>query len=120
MEEVQALRAYERTLASLDSPVGEEGETAFGDLLPGDSPAPEDEAVDRERTSTVRRALAELPESEREVIHLRFGTAADGEHTLEQAARRLGISVRDAREAERRALDRLKGSADLQALREAA
>ena len=120
VDEVQALRAYERTLASLDSPVGEEGETAFGDLLPGDSPAPEDEAVDRERTSTVRRALAALPEPEREVIHLRFGTAADGEHTLEQAARRLGISVRDAREAERRALDRLKGSADLQALREAA
>jgi len=118
--EVDALRAYERTLASLDSPVGEEGETAFGDLLPGNGPAPDDEAVDHERRSTVRAALAELPAPEREVIHLRFGTAADGEHTVEQAARRLGMSVREAREAERRALDRLKDSASLQALREAA
>jgi RNA polymerase primary sigma factor len=52
----------------------------------------------------VGEALDELPETERNVIRLRFGTGDEGEHSVRQAAHRLGISERQVQNAERRAL----------------
>ena len=51
---------------------------------------------------------------------LRFGTAGEGEHTITQVARQLGLAPRQAREAEERALRTLAAEGDLKALREAA
>ena len=39
-----ALRDAARTVTSLDRPLGEGEDAAFGDLLPSDAPAPESEA----------------------------------------------------------------------------
>ena len=61
-----------------------------------------------------------LPEEERSVIHLRFGTGDEGEHSIEQTARRLGVPVREARAAEQRALAKLSQLPGLEALRAAA
>ena len=41
LEQVEEVRDAARTVTSLDRPIGEEGDTAFGDLLEGDTP-PED------------------------------------------------------------------------------
>jgi len=43
VDEVAELRELTRGLTSLDQPVGEDGETAFGDLLASDRPEPEEE-----------------------------------------------------------------------------
>jgi RNA polymerase primary sigma factor len=101
IEEVALLRERDRALASLDQTVGDDGETALGALLPADG-----ETVDEE--------------VEREVIPLRFGTGGDGEHTLVQAARRLGMPPSKARQAEERALRRLAADGDVKSLRVAA
>jgi RNA polymerase primary sigma factor len=70
--------------------------------------------------SSLRAAVNRLPEDEREVIHLRFGTGGDGEHTLVQAARRLGMPPSKARQAEERGLRRLAADGDVKGLRVAA
>src|ERR1044072_6715443 len=49
------------------------GVAAFGDLLPSDAPAPEEEVTVSLRESAVRHALASLPERERTVVELRYG-----------------------------------------------
>ena len=54
------------------------------------------------------------------MIHLRFGTGDEGEHSIEQTARRLGVPVREARAAEARALAKLSAIPGLEALRAAA
>ena len=64
-------------------------------------------------------ALQRLPDDERKVIALRFGTEGE-ERTRAQVGRELRISPQKAEQIERRALDRLSRMDDLAAFREAA
>ena len=84
VEEVELLRCYARTLASLDAGVGEDGDTPLGALIPIEGESTEDEVERTMSQRTVREALDALPEEERSVIHLRFGTGDEGEHSIEQ------------------------------------
>jgi RNA polymerase primary sigma factor len=120
LEEVERLRGYDKTLASLDAGVGDDEETPLGALLPVSEDSVEDIVVSDERTTQITTALADLPTQEMEVIRLRFGTGGQGEHSIEKTARQLGIPVREARAAEARALDRLSRNPDVARLREAA
>jgi len=120
LEEVERLRGYDKTLASLDAGVGDDEETPLGALLPVAEDSVEDIVVSDERSSQISTALADLPTQEMEVIRLRFGTGGQGEHSIEKTARQLGIPVREARAAEARALDRLSRNPDVARLREAA
>jgi RNA polymerase primary sigma factor len=105
---------------SLDKPVGDEGDTSFGDLLAIETPAVDEEVHEAISSQTLLDAIAELPEQERNVIEMRFGAGDMEPQTLSQAGRRLGVSTERARQIEERALRRLSQRTDLIALREAA
>jgi RNA polymerase sigma factor (sigma-70 family) len=119
LEEVRAVRDLTRVTASLDQPVGE-GETTLGELRAETTDGPEEEIVERHREQAVDAALASLPEAERRVIQLRFGTGGEAEVSLRDAGRELGISQERVRQLESRALQRLATSGALAAWREAA
>ena len=74
----------------------------------------------RMREETVEKAIAELPERERNVVRLRFGLDGEAPTTLRDAGRRLGITAERTRQIEEQALRHLARSADLDALRDAA
>jgi len=116
---IEAMKA-DREPTSLDLPVGEDGETALGALIPSDEAAPEEAVADTLRHEAVQRAIETLPDNERTVIHLRFGTAGEPPQTLTEIGRRLGLSSTRARELEEQALRRLSNEQSLAALREAA
>jgi RNA polymerase primary sigma factor len=120
VEEVAELRELTRGLTSLDQPVGEDGETAFGDLLASDRPGPTEEVEDAERQELISSAVALLPEPERNVIRLRFGLAGTEPLNLRQTGIELGIPLSKARELEQQGLSRLAMSTDLEELRRAA
>src|SRR5215211_5560563 len=61
IHELHALRDAARTVTSLDRPLGEGEDAAFGDLLPSAAPAPEDVVHVSLSEDTLRRALGELP-----------------------------------------------------------
>src|SRR5689334_20447145 len=90
VEEVAELRELTRGLTSLDQPVGEDGETAFGDLLASDRPEPTEEVESAERQELISGAVARLPEAERNVIRLRFGLAGTEPLNLRQTGIELG------------------------------
>src|SRR5213079_1829929 len=73
VEEVSELRELTRGLTSLDQPIGEDGETAFDDLLASDRPQPAEEVENAERQALISGAVDQLPQPERDVIRLRFG-----------------------------------------------
>ena len=104
----------------LDQQVGDDGDTALGDLLPSDAEAPEDSAWDNERERIVHNAIAKLPDTERTVLTLRFGTGREEPQTLTAIGKRLGFSAERASQLEQRALKKLAESPELAALREAA
>lgn len=120
LEEVERLRGYERALASLDAGVGEDGETPLGALIPVEDANVEDDVMKSDHARRVRRFLEQLPTTEMKVVNLRYGTGGEGEHTVEQAARKLGLTVSETRKAESRALERLQGEPELALLRDAA
>jgi len=71
---LEEAREAMRTVVSLDRPIGgADEETPFGALLPAEGDGPDEEvavSLDRE---AVRRAVAQLPERQREVVRMRYG-----------------------------------------------
>jgi RNA polymerase primary sigma factor len=117
---VREARQASRTVTSLDRPVGDDRETALGDLLPSDRPPPEDEVEVSLAHGIVRRAIAELPGREREVLVMRFGLAGAEPEPLREIGRRLGITQERVRQIESRALARLAREREIASLHEAA
>jgi RNA polymerase primary sigma factor len=120
IEQVEEVRHQRAALVSLDQQIGEDGDTALGDLLPSDAEVPEETAWDNERERIVHRAIEQLPETERKVLTLRFGTGREEPQTLTAIGKRLGFSAERASQLEQRALKKLAESPELAALREAA
>src|SRR3954466_230527 len=120
VDQVIEIRKAARPLTSLDQPVGDDGETAFGDLLASNAPNPEDEVVQDAGQSAVQRAVDRLPERERDVVELRFGLGGREPSPLRETGRKLGISAERVRQIEEDALERLAESGDLASLRDAA
>jgi RNA polymerase primary sigma factor len=120
VDDVIEMRELNRSLTSLDQPVGEDGETALGELLASDRPEPVEEIAEAQREQQVNEVIERLPEDERNVIRLRFGLSGQEPLTLRQAGSQLGIPLERARRLEERGLSRLADSPELEALRLAA
>jgi RNA polymerase primary sigma factor len=120
VDQIEEVREAARTITSLDRPVGEEGESSLGDLLPSDAAGPEDEVNVTLREQTLRRALDKLPERERDVVKLRYGINGDDPTPLRETGRRLGISPERVRQIEARALEHLARTRELEGMSEAA
>ena len=103
----EALDAVEAT-ASLDQPIGGDGETSFGELFADATAAdPVEEAHDGHRRASVREALQRLPELERRVVELRFGLTGTPQ-SREAVAAELGVSRERVRHVEDSARTRLE------------
>jgi RNA polymerase primary sigma factor len=120
MDEVIDIRRADRGPTSLDQGVGEDGDTALGDLIAGDGPSIEDYVSSELDSEALREAVGGLPDNERTVITLRFGLDREEPQALRETGRRLGLSSERVRQLEDQALRRLSKDETVAALREAA
>ena len=121
LKQVREVRQAARAVTSLDRPIGGEGEATFGELMAGESAPPEEEVTVSLAEDTLRRAISQLPDREREVVKLRYGLNGDVDPvSLEEIGRRLGVTRERVRQIETEALERLAVNRELEALREAA
>jgi RNA polymerase primary sigma factor len=120
LDEVVDIRRADRGPTSLDQGVGEDGDTALGDLIAGDGPSIEDYVSSEMGSEALREAVGTLPENERTVITLRFGLDREEPQALRETGRRLGLSSERVRQLEDQALRRLSKDETVAALREAA
>jgi RNA polymerase primary sigma factor len=120
MRELRETREFSRTVTSLERPVGEEGDTELGQLLPSDAPEPVEEVEIGLRQEAVHRALENLSEQEQKVIRLRYGINGDEPTPLREAGKRLGLSPERVRRIEHKALERLACTREVAGLEEAA
>ena len=106
---LREIRLAGRDIASLDRPVGEEGETTMGELVPDEDAVDPEMAAAYELTrNEVNEALASLQERERGVLMMRFGLL-DGEcHTLEEIGERYGVTRERIRQIEKKTLAKLR------------
>jgi RNA polymerase primary sigma factor len=121
LEHIQEAREANRTVVSLDRPIGgSDEETPFGALLPAEGETPDEEvAVSLERDA-VRRAVEQLPDRHREVVRMRYGIDGSEPQRLSDTGRALGISAERVRQIENDALRRLAEVRELQGVRAAA
>jgi RNA polymerase primary sigma factor len=120
VSDIEELRDAARAVTSLDRPIGEDGEAAFGDLLPSDALEPEEEVDISLRAEALQRALEQLPDREREVVKMRFGVNGGEPTPLRETGRRMGLSPERVRQLEGKALKRLAATREMEGLREAA
>lgn len=101
-EEFLALLALrtQNEAVSLDTPVGEEGDTQLSDLLD----STDDRFERMERSEWAQWLLSKVGDTERELLTLRYRDGLGQRET----ARRLGISQMQVSRLERRALSRLR------------
>jgi RNA polymerase primary sigma factor len=118
--DLRALRDAARAVTSLDRPLGEGEDAAFGDLLPSEGPGPEDIVHVSLREDALRRAIGELPERERMVLGMRYGLEGGEPTPLREIGHKLGITPERVRQIESRALGRLGRMREVAALRQAA
>jgi RNA polymerase primary sigma factor len=118
LKQVREVRAAARAVTSLDRPVGDEGDATFGDLVAKEhAPPPEEEVRVTLGRDALYRAVAELPDREREVVKLRYGLNGDTDPaSLEEIGRRLGLTRERVRQIEAEALERLAVNRELEAL----
>jgi RNA polymerase primary sigma factor len=120
VQELEETRDAARVVTSLERPVGEEGDTELGDLLPGEGPEPVEEVEIGLREEAVHRALESLSDQEQQVIRLRYGINGDNPTPLREAGKQLGLSPERVRRIEHKALARLAETREVEGLQEAA
>jgi RNA polymerase primary sigma factor len=105
---------------SLEKPVGEEDDSALGDFVEDQTAeSPFEQAAERLRRENLRRALAALPEREREVIEMRFGLTGERPYTLEEVGRAFNVTRERIRQIENHTLKKLEALPEAQRLRDA-
>ena len=117
LKHVRETRAAARAVASLDKPLGDDSDTAFGDIVATHEADVEEEVVVGLSEELLRAAIAKLPEREQEVIKLRYGLDGDQDpKSLEMIGRDLGLTRERVRQIEMQALERLAREREIAAL----
>jgi RNA polymerase primary sigma factor len=107
VEEVKTL--FFRQPISLDTPIGDDGDSSLGDLVEDrDSLAPTEATSQQLLKEQIDKVLDELTEREKRVLQLRFGLKDGQARTLEEVGREFSVTRERIRQIEGKALRKLR------------
>jgi RNA polymerase primary sigma factor len=106
---VERLLRISRYPVSLERPVGDDGDTEFGDFIEDDeSLPPTDVAHQQLLREALEQVMGALTPREARILRLRFGLRDGHAHTLEEVGEKFGLTRERIRQIEHQALDRLR------------
>ena len=109
--EIREILRISQTTVSLETPIGEEEDSELGDFIEDEEAVRSFDAVASQLDKdTVNEALNALPYRERKVIELRFGLKGEHPRTLEEVAKRFGVTRERIRQIEAKALAKLQST----------
>jgi RNA polymerase primary sigma factor len=118
--EVRDILRMSQQPISLEKPIGDEEESELGDFVEDETAeSPFELASENLRRDNVRKALAALPQREREVIEMRFGLTGGRPRTLEEVGRAFNVTRERIRQIENHTLKKLESLPEAQRLRDA-
>ena len=121
VERVNELIRWSQDTVSLDTPIGDDGDTSLGDLVAdSDEPSPEDVVLAGMERQRIEMMLNHLDERSAGIVKARYGLEDGREHSLTEVAHRFHLSRERIRQLEIQALARLKELANDQVMAEAA
>ena len=94
---------------SLESPIGDEGDSQLGDFIPDDqTPSPTEAVTGSQLKEEINAVLNTLTPRERNVLELRYGLLDGEERTLEEVGKIFQVTRERVRQIEAKALRKLK------------
>ncbi|GAB1818378.1 RNA polymerase sigma factor [Herbidospora sp. RD11066] len=108
-DQIEDLLRTSRQPISLDSTIGEDGETRIGDLIEDVDSLEASEVVDRQLLAEqLKGVLNNLSPREAKIMALRFGLADGKPHTLDEIGKHLGLTRERIRQLEKESLSKLR------------
>jgi RNA polymerase primary sigma factor len=108
-DQIEELLRTSRQPISLDSTIGEDGETSIGDLIEDTDAPAASELVDRQlMADQLRHALDALTPREATIMAMRFGLYDGNPHTLDEIGKVLGLTRERIRQLEKQSLSKLR------------
>jgi RNA polymerase primary sigma factor len=115
---VREIVKISQQLLSLETPIGDEGDSQLGDFIEDeDAVAPIEAVSEIMQKAEVHKALALLTHRERKIIELRFGLGGEQPRTLEEVGQRFGLTRERIRQIEAKTLAKLTSYRDTERLR---
>ena len=107
---VAQLRTAAIRPASLDAPVGDEGDShLFGDIIEDEqAETPYEQLEEKTVTSMLRDMVKTLPPREATILTFRFGLDGGSERTLEEVGQKFGVTRERVRQIQNIALRKLR------------
>jgi RNA polymerase primary sigma factor len=109
LEKVRKTLKIAREPLSLETPIGDEGDSNLGDLIEDKNAIPPiDAAIQSNLRETTTRLLASLTPREERIVRMRFGLGMNSDHTLEQVGKQFSVTRERIRQIEAKALRKLR------------
>lgn len=109
LADVKRLLGLNEHIASVDTPIGKDGDRMLLDAIPDENNIdPSNIVQDTDLQIIVGRWLARLNEKQREVVELRFGLNGHDKGTLEEVGEAIGVTRERVRQIQMDALKRLR------------
>ena len=109
LERVRKTLKIAKEPLSLETPIGDEGDSHLGDLIEDKNAIlPIDAAIQSNLRETTTRILASLTPREERIVRMRFGLGMNSDHTLEEVGQQFSLTRERIRQIEARALKKLK------------
>jgi RNA polymerase primary sigma factor len=109
LEKVRKTLKIAKEPLSLETPIGDEGDSHLGDLIEDKNAIlPIDAAIQSNLRETTTRVLASLTPREERILRMRFGIGMNTDHTLEEVSYQFSVTRERIRQIEAKALRKLK------------
>jgi RNA polymerase primary sigma factor len=109
LEKVRKTLKIAKEPLSLETPIGDEGDSRLGDLIEDKNAIlPIDAAIQSNLRETTTRVLASLTPREERILRMRFGIGMNTDHTLEEVGQQFSVTRERIRQIEAKALRKLK------------
>jgi RNA polymerase primary sigma factor len=118
LEKVRKVLKIAKEPLSLETPIGDEGDSRLGDLIEDKNAIlPIDAAIQSNLRETTTRVLASLTPREERIVRMRFGIGMNTDHTLDEIGQQFSLTRERIRQIEAKALRKLKHPSRSSALR---
>jgi RNA polymerase primary sigma factor len=109
LEKVRKFMKIAERPISLDTPMGEEGNSRLGDFIEDkEVVSPQEAAISSHLTGWTQKVLSTLNKREEKVLRMRFGIGLDREYTLREVGEEFDVTRERIRQIEAKALNKLK------------
>ena len=109
LENVRKTLKIAKEPLSLETPIGDEGDSHLGDLIEDQNAIlPIDATIQSNLRETTSRLLASLTPREERVLRMRFGLGMNTDHTLEEVGQQFSVTRERIRQIEAKAIRKLK------------